>query len=169
VKKTIAMLVVLCFSQVSASLLGQSAPATPVAAQDFSWSAELVALDEAGKTITIRSRAVPPATTEIEKMKAGDKILLVWSGSDRYADAVRSVQAAAAKPEPRFTFPVEYVSYDAGRQYVTFKVPIPANSIERLKSIKPGEWVTATSPHGASSATQPITAIRHYNDPPPGK
>jgi hypothetical protein len=96
-------------------------------------------------------------------------VVLNWSGFDKYASAVNGAakQEAGRKPEDRFSFPAEFVAFDASRNYVTFKVPVPSEATTRLKSIKPGEWVTATSKHGAASATQPIAAVRGYNDPEP--
>ena len=49
---------------------------------------------------------------EIARFKAGERILLTWSGADRYAGAVRAVASAAAEQkvtEP-FSLVVELVS-----------------------------------------------------------
>jgi hypothetical protein len=103
------------------------------------------------------------AQTSLGRFKPGEKVMLGWSGYDRYADAVnRAAAAGGAKGEDRFAFPVEFVSYDSARQYVTFKVQLPADGAAKLKALKPGEWITATSPHGKTATTQPIAAIRPY-------
>jgi hypothetical protein len=117
--------------------------------------------------MTVKTSAVGEAQKQFAAFKGGDKILLNWSGFDRYANAVNGAmkQDASRKPEDRFSFPAEFVAFDASRNYVTFKVPVPADATARLKSIKPGEWVTATSKHGHASVTQPIAAVRGYNDP----
>ena len=140
-------------------------PATAQASQstEFSWSAELVSLDEPGRTVTVKARVVgDQAQTSLGRFKPGEKITLGWSGYDRYADAVNRAAAAGAKGEDRFAFPVEFVSYDSTRQYVTFKVQLPTDGAAKLKALKPGEWITATSPHGKTATTQPIAAIRPY-------
>jgi hypothetical protein len=134
-------------------------------AQSFSWHAELVALDENAKTATLKVSVFGDAITQLGKMKPGD-VVLTWSGFDRYADSIKAVRAGHSnKSDERFTFPAEFVSFDAERRHVTFKVKIPDSGIQRLKTMKPGEWVTATSPHGAQGWTQPVATIRHYNDP----
>ena len=153
---------------VTLAMLFVSVLAVPLAAAqasqatEFSWSAELVTLDEPGRTVTVKARVVGDQTQkEMAAFKAGEKIALGWSGYDKYADAVnKAVRASASKGDERFSFPAEFVSYDSGRQYVTFKVQIPADGAAKLKGLKPGDWVTATSPHGKESTTRPITAIR---------
>jgi hypothetical protein len=68
----------------------------------------------------------------------------------------------AGSATERLTFPAEFVAFDKDHRYATFKVQIPQNGIDRLKSLKPGEWVTATSPQGPSSKVTPVVAVRPY-------
>ena len=89
---------------------------------------------------------------------------LTWSGFDTYANAILRAERYEANKkwnEP-FTFPVEFVAYESPRQYVTFKFQVPGGSVEPLKSVKTGEWVTATSKHRASNETEAITAVNAY-------
>jgi hypothetical protein len=145
----------------------QSAQTPTPTPDSYQWSAELVAFDEPMRMMTVKTSAVGEAQKQLAAFKAGDKILLDWSGFERYASAVNGAMKndAARRPDERFSFPAEFVAFDASRNYVTFKVPVPADSTTRLKSIKPGEWVTATSKHGHASVTQPVAAVRGYNDP----
>ena len=133
--------------------------------QTYAWSGELVSFDAIGRTITVKSRVVgDQALKEFPQFNMGDRIVLTWSGFDTYADAIsRAVRYDAAKKwnEP-FTFPVEFVAYEPARQYITFKCLIPAASIETLRSVKPGEWITATSQHRASNESEAITAVNAY-------
>jgi len=146
----------------AASMFAQSTQPTSEA---FSWNAELVALDQNAKVIAVKSPFVgEQATGDLARMKAGARVILTWSGYDKYADAIRDVRPVAAvqRPPERFTFPAEFVSFDAARRYVTFKVQIPDNDAANLKSLKPGEWVTATSPHGVAAKTSPVRTIKPY-------
>ena len=165
-RSVIIVVIVLCIAALVGSLLAQSP--TPSTAAGFTWHAELVALDEPGKTVTVKTHVVEDgAKATFERLKSGDKVVLVWSGVDQYASGVRDVRPAGAalQSEDRLTLPANFVSFDAATRFVTFKAQIPDSSLAKLKSIKPGEWVTATSPHGTSSnQTQPIVAIRHFND-----
>jgi hypothetical protein len=146
------------------SLFAQSAQHTSDA---FTWNAELVALDQNAKVITVKSPFVgEQSSAELERMKAGERVMLTWSGYDKSADAIREVRPVALKKsDERFTFPAEYVSFDTTRRYVAFKISIPESGIASLKSLKPGEWVAATSPHGATAKINPIAAIRPYVEP----
>jgi len=160
-KGTVLVLATLCVLLLTSSLFAQSTQPTSEA---FSWSGELVALNENARLMRVKSRVVgEQAPADFGRLKAGERVLLTWSGFDKYADAIREVRSAGvSKTEERFTFPVEFVSFDAGRQYVTFKVQIPESGISNLKSLKPGEWVTATSPHGPSSKSTPVVMVRPY-------
>ena len=133
--------------------------------ETYSWSGELVGFDANSRIITVKSRVVgDQALAEFRNFKAGDRIVLTWSGFDTYADAIsRAVRYDASKKwnEP-FTFPVEFVAYEPPRQYVTFKFQVPVSSLDAVKSVKPGEWVTAISKHRASSETEAIMAVNAY-------
>jgi len=105
------------------------------------------------------------ALDEAGHFKAGDRVMLGWSGFDKSANAINHVvRYDATKLDERFAFPAQFVSFDATQRYLTFKAPIPSESISKVQSLKTGQWITATSPHGKSSETQPIVAIRGYND-----
>lgn len=141
-----------------------AAQSTQLTNEAFSWNAELVTLDESARAITVKSRVVGEQTpAEFARLKAGERVMLTWSGYDQYADAIREVRSAGInKSEGRFTFPAEFVAFDAARRYVTFKVQIPETSVGNLKSLKAGEWVTATSPHGPSAKSNAVLKVRPY-------
>jgi hypothetical protein len=133
--------------------------------ETYSWSGELVRFDPNGRIITVKSRVVgDQALAELQNFTAGDRIVLTWSGFDTYADAIlRAVRFDATKKwsEP-FTFPVEFVAYESPRQYITFKFQVPVGSVDAVKSVKPGEWVTATSRHRPDSESAAITAVNAF-------
>jgi hypothetical protein len=140
------------------------AQATVQTKDSFSWSAELVELDESSKTLTVKASGFGEhLAADFGRLRAHERIMLRWSGYDTYADSiVRGLRADEVKVDERFTFPVEFVSFDADRKYITFKVVIPGDSIANIKMLKPGEWITATSPHGAAAKTTPVSAVRPY-------
>jgi hypothetical protein len=142
------------------SLAAESAQLT---GEVFSWNAELVALDGTTHALTVKAPVVyEQAPAQLQRMKAGDRVMLTWSGYDKYADAIREVHPAANKSVDRFTFPADFVSYDAEHRYVTFTLQIPESGVANLKALKAGEWVTATSPHGALAKSNPVTMVRPY-------
>ena len=140
------------------------------ATDSYEWRGQFVAFDDVAKMITVKSPAVGEALlAQLPTFKAGDKIVLKWSGFDNYASAIigASPFKAGQSAEARFAFPVEFVSVDTVLGYVTFKAPIPVESVERVKSLRHGEWITGVSVHGAGSYTQPIAMVRGFNDPLP--
>ena len=159
------LLAITTFCVLALTAIRVGAQSVQPTSETYSWSGELVSFDANGGTITVKSRVVgDQALQELPQFKAGDRIVLTWSGFDTYADAIlRAVRYDAAKKwnEP-FTFPVEFVAYESPRQYVTFRFPVPAASAEPLKSLKPGDWVTATSKHRASNEAEAIPAVHSY-------
>ena len=164
-RNTWMLLAIATFCVLALTAIRVGAESVRPTSETYSWSGELVAFDVNGRTITVKSRVVgDQALKELPQLNAGDRIILTWSGFDTYADAVsRAVRYDAAKKwnEP-FMFPVEFVAYEAQRQYVTFKFQVPAASVGAIRSLKPGEWITATSKHRPSSETDAITAVNAY-------
>jgi hypothetical protein len=162
-KRTVFSLVTIGLFLFTASLVAQTRQPTN---EEFTWSAELVALDDMTRVVTVKAPTVSEsAFAEFGPLKAGERITLKWSGYDKSADSISSAMRSAVvvKAGERFTFPVEFVAADATRRYITFKVQIPEHSIANLKALKPGDWVTATSPQGAAlSKTTPVVTIRPY-------
>jgi hypothetical protein len=143
-----------------------SAQSQAVMSKDFLWSGELVALDSNARMLTVKARVVgPQALAEFPKLNSSQRVQLVWSGIDKYSDAIREVRTPTPiKADERFTFEAEFVSFDAPTQFATFKVQVPESSIPKLAVLKPGEWVTATSPHGMASQSTPVIAARSWAD-----
>ena len=135
--------------------------------ESYQWSAELVALDEATRTATLKAMAVGDAIKHAGSVKPAEKIMLTWSGYGKYANAINGVLKydAGRKSDSLYVLPAEFVSFTADPAYVSFKVAVPADGVARIKTLKPGQWVTVTSKQGSHADTQAVTAIRGYNDP----
>lgn len=137
---------------------------SPASGNDvYQWHGELVSMDAAAKIATVKSRLVDEqAAAEVKKFKPGDRVVLRWSGYDRYADGIRGVAASRTKLEERFVLPVELVSTETPNQYLTFRVRVPDASVGAVTSLKPGEWVTATASHRPASENAAILSMRPY-------
>ena len=164
-RNTSVLLGIATFCVLALTAIRVGAQSVQPTSETYSWSGELVGFDGTDRIITVKSRVVgDQALAELPKFKAGDRIVLTWSGFDTYADAIlRAVRFDAAKKwsEP-FTFPVEFVAYESPRQYVTFKFQVPVGTVDAVKSVKPGEWVTATSRHRPASEGEAIMAVNAY-------
>jgi hypothetical protein len=76
----------------------------------YTWSAELVAYDDASSTITVKSRLVETAgSDELAELAAGDRVILAWSGISTAA-GVRAVERDADASLGRLTLPLHYVT-----------------------------------------------------------
>jgi hypothetical protein len=164
-RNTWTLLAIVTFCALALTAIGVGAQSLQPTSESYSWSGELVGFDASGRILTVKSRVVgDQALAELPRFASGDRIVMTWSGFDTYADAIsRAVRYDAAKKwnEP-FTFPAEFVAYEPARQYVTFKFQVPAGSVEALKSLKPGEWVTATSRHRPANENEAIMAVNAY-------
>jgi hypothetical protein len=150
---------VLCASGILAAQSPQPAAGT------YQWSGELVSFDAAANTATVKARlADQDAAAEVKKFKAGDRVLLLWSGYEAYADAIRRVMpyTESRKPDDRFLLPVELASTETPSQYLSFRLRVPAGSATALKAVKPGEWITVTSSHKAVRETDAVVSVRPY-------
>jgi hypothetical protein len=164
-RDTWMLLAIVTFCVLTVTAMRVGAQTLQPTSETYAWSGELVGFDATRRTITVKSRVVgDQALAELPRFTAGDRIVLTWSGFDTYADAIsRAVRYEAAnKWSAPFTFPVEFIAYESPRQYVTFKFEVPTGSVEALKSVRPGEWVTAISRHRPSNEAEAITAVNAY-------
>ncbi len=134
-------------------------------ATTYSWHAELVSFDQAAKTITVKTHVVGQNVAgELKNFKAGDRVLLHWSGFDTSASGVRGVMKhdAARSAKEEFLLPVELVNPTPQNDYVTIKLRAPDSAAAALAAVKAGEWVTITSKHRPAGDADQIVAIRPY-------
>ena len=133
--------------------------------ENYRWSSELVSFDATAKAATVKARTVDgDAIADLKRFKVGDRVMLVWSGFNASADAIRRVMPSAegSKAGERFVLPVELVSTETPNQYITFRVRVPDTAVGTLTAMKPGEWVTATSPHRPAREDGAIVSMRRY-------
>jgi hypothetical protein len=130
----------------------------------YTWFAELVAYDAPSHTATLRARIVayPDKPTDFSRLHAGDSAMLTWSGVET-AVGIRAIEPGKKSSFDRMTLPIEYVSSDDQHQFVTFKVRIPAKDAGAIAKLKPGDYVTATSPLTAANAKAAVSAIGPYS------
>jgi hypothetical protein len=154
---TVCVLVVLAGAW---SALAQSAQPSDT----YAWHGELVSIDDATRSVTLKSRLVSEAPNQVKQFKAGDRVLLHWSGFDSSADAIRGVVTydAGRVTKDRFLFPAEIVTPQVQNDYVTFRFRAPDSAFAALKSLKPGEWVTVTSRHRPSADADAVVSVNPY-------
>jgi hypothetical protein len=129
----------------------------------YTWSAELVEVDERARTATVESRLVGNAAVDFAALDEGDRVTLTWSGINTAA-GVRRIVDGAAPEDDLLTLPIEFVSAGDDEQYVRFKVAVPSDDVAKIAGLQPGAWVTATSPRRATRFEEAVADLRPYND-----
>ena len=160
----------------------------------YRWHGELVALDEAAGTVTVKSPAGDPAgLASLKEARAGDRILITWSGAEDRASGIRmAAPYDAANPVPagthepvapdavaedaaaeneaeeaaRFLLPARFVAVDADTGHLTFEAPLPPESLGTVRSLTRGAWITGTAAHDAAEADATLLAIAAYSPSP---
>jgi hypothetical protein len=161
-RKQVASLVAIAVISACTVLAAQTPQSGP---ETYEWSGQLVSLDENTRTVTIKARLVDQeGVADLKQFKAGQRVTLWWSGSDKYADGIRRVMPSpgSLKEAERFHLPVELVSTEAPNQYVTFRLRIPTATITTLKTVKSGEWVTVNASHRPAGEADAVVSIRPY-------
>ena len=143
------------------------AQSSQTASDTFTWVGELVSLDAAAGTITVKARvAYQEALSELKQFKAGEPVWVVWSGVSDHSDAVRQFRRPDAnrKIADTLVMPAALLSPEATNQYVTLRVKVPEAGLVAIKSVKPGEWVRVTSRHRPASEAEAVLAVKPYNE-----
>jgi hypothetical protein len=129
----------------------------------YTWSAELVEVDQRVGTVTVQSRLVGNADVDFESLDKGERVTLTWSGINTAAGVRRVVQGDASDGDV-LTLPIEFVSPELDERYVRFKVAVPRDDLAKIASLQPGAWITATSPRRAENFEEAVVDVRPYND-----
>jgi hypothetical protein len=127
----------------------------------YTWSAELVAVDERAQTVTVQSRLVYDAEVDFDSLDPGDRVTLTWSGINTAA-GVRRITSGAAPQGDLLTLPIEFVSAELDNQYLRFKVAVPSEGLAKIASLSPGDYVTATSPRRGADWKEAVVELRPY-------
>jgi hypothetical protein len=129
----------------------------------YTWSAELVAIDEPARAVTVQTPLVSNAEIDFASFEAGDRVTLTWSGINTAAGVRRIVDGEAPETD-LLTLPIEFVSAEHDNRYVRFKVPVPSDDVAALAALEPGSWITATSPRRPKTLEEAVADARPYND-----
>ena len=131
----------------------------------YRWHGELVALDEGEGQLTARARVSgADGLTAIAGAEAGEPIVITWSGFEDRANGIRSVvpdDGSGLWGNDGFLLRGELVALDPATRYVTFRTPIPADSVGAVRTMTRGAWATVTSPHWPSEGS--VAAVAAYD------
>ena len=144
----------------------QAAPRA-VAEGTYRWHGELVALDEASRSLTVRARvAAPGGLASVAGAQTGDPIVITWSGFGDRANDIRAItleDGSGLWGNDGFLLRAEFVALDPASNYITFKATIPENSVATVRALMPGDWATVTSPHWPTDGSGAVVAVDAYD------
>lgn len=130
----------------------------------YDWSAELVEFDDGADTMTVKARVEQYAgIPNLDEYSEGDRLTLVWTGRS-WAAGVRDLGTNPETADEALTLPVEFVGSESDGRYVSFRVPVPADSVARVRELTAGDRITAVSPRGDADWDSGVISVRHYND-----
>lgn len=150
------------FGSVAAVAVG----ATGAMSENFTWSAELVSIDQSDRTVTLKTRLDGRVELDaLEGLDEGDEILLSWTGLT-WGAAISGIHPTGDVPETAngMVIAAQFVGTELDDQYLVYRVPVPQASLEPLSRLTPGTWVTAVSPRNATQLDQAVQEMRGYND-----
>ena len=144
-------------------------PAPPAGAT-YRWDGELVSLDEAAGTVTVRSRVVSgTGLSAVADTEPGEPVVITWSGYENRASGIR-----AAMPDDgsglwgsnRFLLRATFVEADAAGRYLTFEARVPSASLGAVRSLTRGSWASVRSPHHPADAAAAMLSVAAYAPSP---
>lgn len=164
VARTLMFPLLLAFCGVAAA--ATAAAAAGQSSDTFRWSAELVSVNEANLSVTLKTRLDGRVDlAALEGLTEGDEVLLSWTGIT-WGAAISGIHPQGDLPETAngLVIPVEFVGTEMDDQYLLYRVPVPQASFERVSGIAPGTWVTAYSAKETTELGQAVLEMRGYND-----
>ena len=138
----------------------------PLPGATYRWDGEFVALDEVTGALTVKSRvASPSGLAALAEARAGEPIVITWSGYDSQANGIRAAvpdDGSGLWGSNRFLLRATFVEADATGRYLTFKVAVPEASLATVRSLAQGTWASVTSPHHPADAEPAVMTVTAY-------
>ena len=138
----------------------------PLPGATYRWDGELVSLDEATGTLTVKSRVVAPSgLAAVAGAKSGESIVITWSGYESRASGIRAAvpdDGSGLWGSNRFLLRATLVEADAAGRYLTFKAQVPKASLGTVRALKRGSWASVRSPHHPADADAAMLSVDAY-------
>ena len=135
----------------------------PLPGATYRWDGELVSLDEATGTLTVKSRVVSPSgLAAVADAESGEPIVITWSGYESRASGIRAAvpdDGSGLWGSNRFLLRATFVETDAEGRYLTFKAQVPEASLATVRALTRGSWASVRSPHHPADADAPMLSV----------
>lgn len=145
--------------------------AAPVEPRSYVFFSEVAAVDQAGKTLTLKARIPDYVAKYVDRFKPDEKLVIVWNMIGKtQADQVLALWKYDDVKDAKggntgFVLPVEFVSASVQEKMVTFTTQVVDAGV--LKSAQPGGWVKVTAPTDQPSQEAVIASIEPSDPPAP--
>ena len=138
----------------------------PLPGATYRWDGELVSLDEATGTLTVKSRVVSASgLAAVADEESGAPIVITWSGYDSRASGIRAAvpdDGSGLWGSNRFLLRATFVEADAKGRYLTFRAQVPEASLGTVRALTRGSWASVRSPHHPADAEAPMLSVAAY-------
>ncbi len=136
--------------------------------RQFAWFAELVSVDQAAGTVTVRAPFLEPVAHYIDSFTPGDGIVVVWTQVNAEADAVIYVESRDVMTTPGgYIVHAEYEGGDVSGHTLTFTVVVGDEVGRALAAAQPGTPIKVHSPMHQPDAMTPIASVALNERPTP--
>jgi hypothetical protein len=137
--------------------------------QSFGWYADLVSVDQASGSVTVRAPFLEHVANYIDNFSAGDEVVVVWTQLDGEADAVLYVESPDVMQVPGgYIVHANFVEADLPGHTVTFTVPQATTAVTSLASADPGTPIRIESPIKQPEQVTAIASVA-LNERPPAR
>ncbi len=134
----------------------------------FAWYGQVVAVDAAARTLTLKVDLEPPVARYAEAYKPGDPVVLTWTVARGDAITVRYLPRLSEMEMIRygFTLPATFESLDAAARTAVVRVTVP-QGVDGLGTLVPGRWVKAMSSPNHAADVVAIASLAATDKPAP--
>ena len=117
-------------------------------ARSYAWYAELVAVDQAAKTMTVKAQTREAVNRYIGNYEPGDKLMVTWVPVEGEADTIiYSPKYEVMKGiKDGYILPAEFVSADTDNNSLTFRTSVPDGVLASIAGVQAGQWIRVTAP-----------------------
>ena len=136
--------------------------------RSFGWFADLVSVDQASGSVTVRAPFLEHVANYIDNFSAGDEVVVVWTQLDGEADAVLYVESPDVMQVPGgYIVHANFVEADLTGHTMTFTVPQATTAVASLASAEPGTPIRFESPITQPEQVTPIASVALNERPSP--
>ena len=117
-------------------------------ARSYAWYAELVAVDQAAKTMTVTAQTREAVNRYVGNYEPGDKLMLAWVPVEGEADTIIYTPKYEVMRgiEDGYILPAEFVSADTDNNSLTFRTSVPDGMLASIAGVQAGQWIRVTTP-----------------------